>query len=202
MSISAFVGKRGHRASKGGKVDVGPRLPDPASRLRGLRRLCGALVVASAVVLPFEFGVAPVPNLARLPVVGRFFGPATPAIDAVTNYPYTAVVGHGERVSVQLLNLPHARLVYELHYPNGRVARGVGIADAQGHGSYTFRITGYRPRRFREEAYISVTDATHTVAGYTHFAIQQDRPLRGRHAIQAWYLVHSARQLWLSVAGR
>ncbi len=202
MSVSAFVGKRGRRANKGGKFDASPRLPDPASRLRGLRRLCGALVVASAVVLPFELGVAPVPNLARLPVVGRFFGPATPAIDAVTNYPYTALVGHGEQVSVQLLNLPHVRLVYELHYLNGRIARGVGIADAQGHGSYTFRITGYRPRHFREEAYISVTDAAHTVAGYTHFAIQQDRPLRGRHAIQAWSLAHGAHQLWLSVAGR
>lgn len=202
MSVSASVGKRGRRASKSGKVDASPRFHDPAIRLRGLRRLCGAMVVASAIVLPFELGVAPTPNLAALPVVGRLFGPSTPAIAAVTNYPYTAVVGYSEQVSVQLLNLPHARLVYELHYPNGRIKRGVGVADAQGHGSYTFWMTGYRPRHFREETYISVTDAAHTVAGYTHFAIQQDRPLHGRHLIQAWSLAQTARQLWLSVAGR
>ncbi len=200
MSVSALVGKRGRGANKERKGAADPR--DPATRLRGLRRLCGALVVASAVVLPFELGVAPTPNLAGLPVVGRFFGPEASAITTVTNYPYTAVVGHSERVSVQLLNLPHARLVYELHYPNGRIERGAGKVDAQGHGSYTFQITGYRPRHFREEAYISVMDAAHTVAGYTHFAIQQDRPLHGRHRIRAWSLAHSARQLWVSVAGR
>ncbi len=143
--------------------------------LRRLRLLCTVLAIAAGVLLPFELGAVATPSLASLPVIGGLF-PRPVGVLTISNAPYTAVVGQTERFSVQLENQPRVVLVYELYYPDGRVVSAKETADTKGFSSHVFRIEGYRPTQFREEATVGVRGMTGSYRAYLHFAIQQDRP--------------------------
>ena len=149
--------------------------------LRRLRAACVAVVVVSAVLLPFEAGTAHLPKLTSLPLIGQYFvakphkpppPPPPPAIVAVQNSPRTAVVGHTERFWVHLANLPHALLTYDLRYPTGAVERATVNADGRGFSSHTFAVT-YYPRHWREVATIGVRDASGRLHAFLRFAVQQ-----------------------------
>jgi hypothetical protein len=141
----------------------------PDKALRRLRQLCIALAVVCAAALPFELGVLPTPH--------RTAGvPATPhptlKIVSFNNDPRTAVVGHWERFSVRLAGVSHTWLTYELKYPDGRVDSARVRANASGYSSHTFRLS-YRPRHFREVAYIGALDSSGRLRAQLRFAIQQ-----------------------------
>jgi hypothetical protein len=142
----------------------------PDKALRRLRQLCIALAVVCAAALPFELGVLPTPH--------RTVGvPATPPptlqILSVNNSPRTAVVGRTETFSVRLAGVSDTWLTYVLRYPDGRVDSARVRADAGGYSSHTFRVIRYRPRHFREVAYIGVQDSSRRLRAQKRFAIQQ-----------------------------
>lgn len=168
MSSLARVGKP--KAARA-RASSQPSLP----LLRRLRLLSVVAAVGSGVLVPFELGAVTAANLASLPVVGRLF-PKPIGFLSIRNSPFTAVVGRTERFSVQLENQPHAPLVYELYYPDGRVVRAHETSDKNGFSSHIFRIDGYRPTQFREAATIGVQSVPAAYQAYLHFAIQQDRP--------------------------
>ena len=144
--------------------------------LKKLRIASAALAVGSGLLLPIEHGSAQALDLSSVPLLGSLF-PRSIGCVSIQNYPFTAVVGQTERFSVQLLNQPHVPLVYQLYYPNGRVATANGMTDANGYSSHTFHIKGYTPTQFRETATIGVQGATNTsYHAYLHFAIQQAGP--------------------------
>jgi hypothetical protein len=141
----------------------------PDKALRRLRQLCIALAVVCAAALPFELGVLRIPPL----TAGVHATPhLTLKILRVNNYPRTAVVGRTETFSVRLAGVSHTWLTYVLKYPDGRVDRARVRADAGGYSSHTFRLS-YRPRQFREVAYIGVQDSSGSVRAQLRFAIQQ-----------------------------
>jgi hypothetical protein len=154
---------------------------NPDKALRRLRQLCIALAVVCAAALPFELGVLPTPHrTAGVPATphptpkiapDRCGGPHNEVL-CVKNYPRTAVVGHWERFSVRLAGVSHTWLTYELEYPDGRQDRARVRADASGYSSHTFRLS-YRPRQFREVAYIGVQDSSGRLRATRRFAIQQ-----------------------------
>jgi hypothetical protein len=149
----------------------------PDRGLRRLRRLCLAVAVACAVLLPFELGIVRSPDLSAidlsgLPLVGKYFPEPAPFV--LHNSLRTVVVGSDEHFSIRLPNEPNATLTYVLRYPNGHIVRATVRANARGISSYTFPIP-YRPHHFREVATISVRDAAGKLLAVTRFAIQQAR---------------------------
>jgi hypothetical protein len=153
----------------------------PDKELRRLRQLCIALAVVCAAALPFELGVLPIPLLTagahatphptpKIPP-DRCGGPHNEVL-CVNNYPRTAVVGHWEHFSVRLAGVSHTWLTYELKYPDGHEDQARVRADASGYSSHTFRLS-YRPRQFREVAYIGVRDSSGLLLAQLRFAIQQ-----------------------------
>lgn len=142
------------------------------AQLRRLRRLCIAVAVACAAMLPFSLGVL---QPSALPFIGSFYPQPPRGIVAMSNFPRTAVVGQTERFSVRLPSHPHALLTYILQYPDGHQERATLRSDAHGYSSHTFRIVGYRPHQFREVATIGVQDATGAIQAYLDFAIQKPR---------------------------
>ena len=172
MSARSTPVATGAKAQPAGK-------PDKA--LRRLRQLCIALAVVCAAALPFELGVLPTPHLTagaratphptpKIPP-DRCGGPHNEVL-CVNNYPRTAVVGHWERFSVRLAGVSHTWLTYELKYPDGHEEHARVRADASGYSSHTFRLS-YRPRQFREVAYIGVRDSSGLLLAQLRFAIQQ-----------------------------
>jgi hypothetical protein len=146
----------------------------PDKVLRRLRQLCIALAAVCAAALPFELGVLPTPHrTAGVPATppDRCGGPHNEVL-CVNNYPRTAVVGHWERFSVRLAGVSHTWLTYELKYPDGHEDHARVRADASGYSSHTFRLS-YRPRQFREVAYIGVRDSSGLLLAQLRFAIQQ-----------------------------
>jgi hypothetical protein len=172
MSARSTPAPTGVQAQPAGKPDKG---------LRRLRLLCIALAVVCAAALPFELGVLRIPFLTAgahatphptLRFPDRCGG--SHEVLCVNNYPRTAVVGHWERFSVRLPGASHAWLTYVLLYPDGREDRAQVRADASGYSSHTFRLS-YRPRAFREVAYIGAYDSSHRLRAEERFAIQQPR---------------------------
>jgi hypothetical protein len=141
----------------------------PDKELRRLRRLCIALAVICAAALPFELGVLPAPHLTA---DARAKPHPTLRILSVNNLPRTAVVGRTETFSVRLAGVSHTWLTYVLRYPDGREDHARALADASGYSSHTFRLS-YRPRLFREVAYIGVQDSSGRLRAQKRFAIQQ-----------------------------
>ena len=141
----------------------------PDKALRRLRQLCIALAVVCAAALPFELGVLRIPPF----TAGARAKPhPTLRILSVKNDPRTAVVGRTETFSVRLSGVSHTWLTYVLDYPDGREDRARVRADAGGYSSHTFDIR-YRPRHFREVAYIGVLDSSRRLRAFKRFAIQQ-----------------------------
>ena len=142
----------------------------PDKALHRLRQLCIALAVLCAAALPFELGVLRIPTLTAS-------APATPhptlRILSVHNYPRTAVVGHTEKFYVRLSGVSHTWLTYVLRYPDGREDHARVHADASGYSSHTFDVIRYKPRHFREVAYIGVQDSSGRLRAQKRFAIQQ-----------------------------
>jgi hypothetical protein len=138
--------------------------------------VCIAIAVVCAVALPFELGLLPTPYRAAVPATPHPTVPATPhptlKIVSFNNYPRTAVVGHWERFSVRLAGVSHTWLTYVLRYPDGREDHARVRADASGYSSHTFRLS-YRPRQFREVAYIGALDSSGRLRAQLRFAIQQ-----------------------------
>ena len=91
----------------------------------------------------------------------------------IHNYPRTAVVGQAERFSVLLPGQPYTWLTYILHYPDGHEDHIPVRTDGHGYASYTFRVSPYRARRFRDMGTVGVKDAAGRVLASTHVAIQQ-----------------------------
>jgi hypothetical protein len=100
---------------------------------------------------------------------------ATPAPGTIVihNSPRTAVVGQAERFSVLVPGQPHTALTYILHYPDGHEEHIPVRTDGRGYSSYTFHISPYQARRFRETGTVGVADATGRVLASTRLAIQQ-----------------------------
>ena len=96
-----------------------------------------------------------------------------PGTIVIHNAPRTAVVGQAERLSVLLAGQPHTWLTYILHYPDGHEEHIPVRTDGHGYSSYTFRVSPYQARRFREMGTVGVADATGRVLASTHVAIQQ-----------------------------
>jgi hypothetical protein len=96
-----------------------------------------------------------------------------PRTIVIHNAPRTAVVGHAERFSVLLPGQPHTWLIYILHYPDGHEEHIPVRTDSHGYSSYTFHVSPYQARSFREMATVGVEDAYGRVLAYTHVAIQQ-----------------------------
>jgi hypothetical protein len=96
-----------------------------------------------------------------------------PGTIVIHNAPRTAVVGQAERFSVLLPRQPHTWLTYILHYPDGHEEHIPVRTDGHGYSSYTFHISPYQARRFRETGSVGVEDADGQVLAYTHVAIQQ-----------------------------
>jgi hypothetical protein len=141
----------------------------PDKALRRLRQLCIALAVVCAAALPFELGVLRLPHL----TVGARAKPhPTLRILSVKNLPRTAVVGRTEQFSVRLAGVSHTWLTYVLRYPDGREDHARVRADVSGYSSHAFVIR-YRPRHFREVAYIGVLDSSRRLRAFKRFAIQQ-----------------------------
>ena len=141
----------------------------PDKTLRRLRQLCIALAVVCAAALPFELGVLRIPPLTTS---ARAKPHPTLRILAVNNDPRTAVVGRTETFSVRLAGVSRTWLTYVLRYPDGREDHARVRADASGYSSHTFRLS-YRPRQFREVAYIGVRDSSDLLLAQLRFAIQQ-----------------------------
>jgi hypothetical protein len=97
---------------------------------------------------------------------------SAPGRIVIHNYPRTAVVGQTEHFSVLLSGQPHTALTYILRYPDGHEERIRVRTDDQGYSSYTFRVSPYQARRFRETGTVGVADATGRVLASTHVAIQ------------------------------
>jgi hypothetical protein len=161
MSAHSMPAPTGVQAQPAGK-------PDQA--LRRLRQLCIALAVVCAAALPFELGVLPIPLLSA---GEHTTPPPTLKILSVNNSPRTAVVGRTETFSVRLAGVSHTWLTYVLDYPDGHEDRARVRADASGYSSHTFRVLHYRPRQFREVAYIGVRDSSGRLRAQKRFAIQQ-----------------------------
>jgi hypothetical protein len=160
MSARSTPVRIGAKAQPAGK-------PDKA--LRRLRQLCIALAVVCAAALPFELGVLRIPPLTA---GARATPHPTLRILAVNNDPRTAVVGRTETFSVRLSGVSHTWLTYMLRYPDGHKDHARVQADASGYSSHTFDIR-YRPRDFREVAYIGVQDSSGRLRAQKRFAIQQ-----------------------------
>lgn len=161
-------------ASSSTPLSRGAATPAPPKGLRLVRNLLVAIVAACAIVLPFQLGVL---SAAKMPVVGTMFASPTPpavTVVAVQNSPRTAIIGGTERFSVRLSGLPHAALTYVLRYPDGTTQKATVHTDAQGYSSYTFHLTGYTMKHFREEnASLSVQNAAGTVLAAELFAVQK-----------------------------
>jgi hypothetical protein len=160
MSARSTPVPTGAKAQPAGK-------PDKA--LRRLRQLCIALAVICAAALPFELGVLRIPPFTAST---RATPHPTLRILSVNNDPRTAVVGRTEQFSVRLSGVSHTWLTYVLRYPDGREDHARVRADASGNSSHTFDIR-YRPRQFREVAYIGVQDSSGRLRAQKRFAIQQ-----------------------------
>jgi nitrite reductase (NO-forming) len=102
---------------------------------------------------------------------------STPGTIVIHNAPRTAVVGQAEHFSVLLPGQPHTALTYILHYPDGHEERIPVSTDDRGYSSYTFHVSPYQARGFRELGTVAVEDATGRVLASTHVAIQQRRSL-------------------------
>jgi hypothetical protein len=98
---------------------------------------------------------------------------SAPGTIVIHNAPRTAVVGQAERFSVLLPGQPHTALTYILHYPDGHEEHIPVRTDGRGYSSYTFHISPYQARRFRETGSVGVADADGRVLASTHLAIQQ-----------------------------
>ncbi|HKC73084.1 MAG TPA: hypothetical protein VKF37_02655 [Chloroflexota bacterium] len=96
-----------------------------------------------------------------------------PGTMVIHNSPRTAVVGQVERFSVLLPGQPHTWLTYILHYPDGYEDHIPVRTDGHGYSSYTFRVSPYQARHFRETGTVGVEDANGRVLASTHLAIQQ-----------------------------
>jgi hypothetical protein len=142
----------------------------PDKELRRLRRLCIALAVVCAAALPFELGMLPTPHRTA---DARAKPHPTLRILSVNNDPRTAVVGRTETFSVRLSGVSHTWLTYVLRYPDGHEDHARVRADASGYSSHTFDVIRYRPRQFREVAYIGVLDSSRRLRAFKRFAIQQ-----------------------------
>ena len=160
MSARSTPVRIGAKAQPAGK-------PDKA--LRRLRQLCIALAVVCAAALPFELGVLRIPPLTA---GARATPHPTLRILAVNNDPRTAVVGRTETFWVRLSGVSHTWLTYVLRYPDGHEDHARVRADTSGYSSHTFDIR-YRPRDFREVAYIGVQDSSGRLRAEKRFAIQQ-----------------------------
>jgi hypothetical protein len=90
----------------------------------------------------------------------------------IHNSPRTAVVGRTERFWALLSGQPHRRLIYVLHYLDGRAERIPVRTDNHGYSSHTFRVRPYAARLFRATATLSIEDASGHVLAFTRFAIQ------------------------------
>lgn len=142
--------------------------------LRRLRRLCFALTVVCAVLLPFETGIVPQPdlsmiNLSGLPYIGKFFPQPQPSV--LYNSLRTVIVGQTEHFSARLPDRLLALVTYVLVYPNGHTIRAVVRTDARGNSGHTFLIT-YRPHHYREVVVIEVFDSSNKLRAFTRFAVQ------------------------------
>ena len=161
MSARSTPVPAGAKAQPAGK-------PDKA--LRRLRQLCIALAVVCAAALPFELGVLRIPPF----TAGARATPHPPLrILSVKNDPRTAVVGRTEQFSVRLSGVSHTWLTYVLRYPDGHEDHARVRADASGYSSHTFDVIRYKPRHFREVAYIGVQDSSGRLRAQKRFAIQQ-----------------------------
>lgn len=138
--------------------------------LRLLRALSVAVALSAAAALLCELGVLPLPP-------SLLFLRQTPGVVSMGNNPYTAIAGATETLSIQLAGTgtANAALTYILAYPNKKVVRAHVHADAHGYSSYTFRLRGYKPRHYRDTAWIGVRDAAGTVKAGLYFAIQRRR---------------------------
>jgi hypothetical protein len=96
-----------------------------------------------------------------------------PGTIVIHNAPRTAVVGQAERFSVLLPGQPHTWLTFFLRYPDGHEAHIPVRTDGRGYASYTFHVSPYQARRFRETGTVGVADADGRVLASTHIAIQQ-----------------------------
>ena len=96
-----------------------------------------------------------------------------PGTIVIHNEPRTVVVGQAERFSVLLSGQPHTWLTYILHYPDGHEEHIPVRTDGHGYASYTFRVSPYQARRFRETGTVGVEDAHGRVLASTHIAFQQ-----------------------------
>jgi hypothetical protein len=96
-----------------------------------------------------------------------------PGTIVIHNSPRTAVVGQTEHFSVLLPGQPHTALTYMLHYPDGHEEHIPVRTDGHGYSSYTFHVSLYQARRFRDMGTVGVADADGRVLAYTHIAIQQ-----------------------------
>jgi hypothetical protein len=96
-----------------------------------------------------------------------------PGTIIIHNSPRTAVVGQAELFSVLLSGQPHIWLTYILHYPDGHEDHIPVRTDGHGYSSYTFHVSPYHARRFRETGTVGVADAYGRVLADTHVAIQQ-----------------------------
>ena len=82
-------------------------------------------------------------------------------------------MGQAERFSVLLPGQPHTWLTYFLRYPDGHEEHIPVRTDGHGYSSYTFHVSPYQARRFRDMGTVGVADATGRVLASTHVAIQQ-----------------------------
>jgi hypothetical protein len=96
-----------------------------------------------------------------------------PGTIVIHNSPRTVVVGQTEHFSVLLPGQPHTWLTYILHYPDGHEDHIPVRTDGHGYSSYTFRVSPYQARRFREMGAVGVEDADGRLLAFTHLAIQQ-----------------------------
>jgi uncharacterized membrane protein YphA (DoxX/SURF4 family) len=96
-----------------------------------------------------------------------------PGTIVIHNFPRTAVVGQAEFFSVLLAGQPPTWLTYFLHYPDGHEEHIPMRTDGHGYSSYTFLVSPYQARRFRETGTVGVADASGRVLASTHLAIQQ-----------------------------
>jgi nitrite reductase (NO-forming) len=136
---------------------------------RVLKGAMGTLTVSG----PSHPSVFQVVRLAHTDTDAPASSVSAPGRIVIHNAPRTAVVGQAERFSVLLPGQSHATLTYILRYPDGHEERIPVRTDGQGYSSYTFRVSPYQARRFRETGTVGVADATGRVLASTHLAIQQ-----------------------------
>jgi hypothetical protein len=114
------------------------------------------------------------PNIQRQPSGEAPAPTATaPSTIVIHNFPRTAVVGQAEHFSVLLPGQPHTALTYILHYPDGHEDLIPVRTDGHGYASYTFHVSPYQARHFRETGAVGVEDADGRVLAFTHVAMQQ-----------------------------